>query len=181
MKITIDTKVLQEEHLTVGEFLVMLMGFYHERYSSCYNRLENKGTICIDVFNALNDDFMMLSDNTKNLITSILVRSDPKVRESKINFMELAGKLQDLYPSGNKPGTTYPWREDRNIIAQKLMTLVAVHEFSFTEEEAVRATKEYVDSYDGNYGQMQLLRYFILKTKNGEVNSMFMTLIENNR
>jgi len=179
MDITINNEVLKKEHLTMGEFLVMLMGFYNVRYKDCFDSLVDKKIIYKNVFDK---DDMVLSDNTRNLITNILMKSDKRMSNSNIDFTKLAKKLQDLYPTGCKSGTTYSWRDNTETIADKLRALVVVHHFSFTEEEAIKATKEYVSFFGEDKGNMQLLKYFILKTKkDGDIESMFMTIIENNR
>ena len=94
--------------------------------------------------------------------------------------------MRELYPNGNKPGTTYPWKDSVVAIANKLKTLVANYDFKFTEEEAVAATQEYLDSYSKDKKLMKLLKYFILKIStdsagNKDIDSEFMTIIENNR
>lgn len=163
----------------MGEFLVMLMGFYNIKYKDCFDELISRQIIAKNLFDK---DSMVLSDNTRNLVSNILIMSDKRITNSNIDFISLAERLQNLYPKGCKSGTTYSWRGDTEEIAQKLRALVVVHNFSFTEEDAVKATKEYVDSYGESYDKMQLLKYFILKTsKDGEIDSMFMTIIENNR
>lgn len=178
MKLTINTEVLQREHISLGAFLVLLLGYYDLKYKECYNTLIRDGTIQPNLFDK---ESIVLSDNTKNLITKILIESDEKVINSNIDLNSLASKMQDLYPKGNKPCTSYSWRDKTEVIAQKLRTLIAKHDFTFTEEEALRATKEYVESFD-NKEKMKLLKYFILKTTHdGQVDSPFMTIIENNR
>lgn len=179
MKITIDTEVLQGNNITFGEFLVMLMGYYDTTYKDNFDKLIEKGIINRNLFDK---DAMVLSNNTRNLVTSILLKSDNRVKESAIDFTELAKKLQDIFPQGCRSGTTYSWRDKTETIAQKLRALVVVHHFSFTEKEAIKATKEYVDSFGEDKEKMQLLKYFILRTHNDkDIDSMFMTIIENNR
>ena len=179
MKITIDTEVLQGNNITFGEFLVMLMGYYDTTYKDNFDKLIEKGIINRNLFDK---DAMVLSNNTRNLVTSILLKSDNRVKESAIDFTELAKKLQDIFPQGCRSGTTYSWRDKTETIAQKLRALVVVHHFSFTEKEAIKATKEYVDSFGEDREKMQLLKYFILRTHNDkDIDSMFMTIIENNR
>lgn len=179
MKITIDTEVLQGNNITFGEFLVMLMGYYDTKYKDNFDKLIEKGVINRNLFDK---DAMVLSNNTRNLVTSILLKSDNRVKESAIDFTELAKKLQGIFPQGCRPGTTYSWRDKTETIAQKLRALVVVHHFSFTEKEAIKATKEYVDSFGEDKEKMQLLKYFILRTHNDkDIDSMFMTIIENNR
>lgn len=181
MKITVNTKVLQHEHLSLADFLVMLIGYYSLDYRETLHSLIDRGILQQDLSNK---DSMILSDNNKNLVTRILLESNPKVISTGIDFTSLAQKLQSIYPSGVKDSTTYSWQGKTNEIKQKLMTLVVVHDFTFTEAEAIHATEEYVHSFPNDKKHMQLLKYFILKTSNHdgpEINSMFMTIIENNR
>lgn len=179
MKFTVNTDVLQHEHLTMGEFLVLLIGYYSVNYKECLDRLITNKLVSTNVFNP---NEIVLSNNTKDLVTSILVSSDDKITNSNIDYTALAKKLQALYPKGNKSGTSYSWISLTPLIAQKLRTLVVEYNFSFTEQEALRATEEYVKSFSDDKSHMQLLKYFILKTsKNNNMESMFMTIIENNR
>lgn len=184
MKITIDTEVLKREHLTIGEFLVMLIEYYDVKYKDVLDKLVKKDIVYRNVFDKYD---MVLSDNTKNLIAKTLLESDDRANSLGIDYEALAKKLQDIYPSGVKPGTTYYWRGDTSMIAQRLRALVVKYDFTFTEEEAIRATKEYVSTFkDNELKQMSLLGFFILRTKktddgDREIDSMFMTIIENNR
>lgn len=182
MKISINTEVLKKERLSLGELLVLLMGFYEIDFELSYNKLVTAGIINPNLFNKTE---IVLSNNTKDWVAKILMESDDKAINSDINFDSLAKTLQELYPSGYKPGTTYSWRDRTDVIAQKLRTLVVKYDFTFTEEEAIKAVKEYVESFY-DLKCMQLLKYFILKTTDDgsghkEINSMFMTIIENNR
>lgn len=179
MKITIDTEILQRNNLTLGEFLVMLFGYCDVKYKENFDKLIEKSIISKNVFDK---DSMVLSNNTRDLIAKVLIESDAKVMGYDLNFEELAKKLQDIYPKGNKPGTTYNWGNNTAVIAFKLRTLVAKYCFIFTEDEAIKATKEYVDSFEDDNKNMKLLKYFILRTsKDDSIDSMFMTIIENNR
>lgn len=179
MKITIDTEILQRNNLTLGEFLVMLFGYCDVKYKENFDKLVEKNLISKNLFDK---DSMVLSNNTRDLIAKVLIESDVKVIGYDLNFEELAKKLQDIYPKGNKLGTTYNWRDSTAVIAFKLRTLVAKYGFIFTEEEAIKATMEYVESFGDDNKNMKLLKYFILRTsKDDSIDSMFMTIIENNR
>ena len=179
MKITIDTEILQRTNLTFGEFLVMLFGYCDTKYKENFDKLVEKNLISKNLFDK---DSMVLSNNTRDLIAKVLIESDAKVMGYDLNFEELAKKLQDIYPKGNKPGTTYNWKDNAAVIAFKLRTLVAKYGFIFTEDEAIKATKEYVESFKDDNKNMKLLKYFILRTsKDDSIDSMFMTIIENNR
>ena len=183
MKITINPEVLRKQHLTMGDFLVMLIGYYDINYKETLDRLIRDGTLDKNVFNPYD---MVLSNNTKNLVAGILLESNEKANSLGIDFDALAEKLQGIYPDGIKSGTSYYWRGDIKTVAMKLRALVAKHDFIFTKEEAIKATKEYVDSFKGkDTKQMSLLATFILKTKkqpdDSDMDSMFMTIIENSR
>lgn len=179
MKITIDTEILQRNNFTLGEFLVMLFGYCDVKYKGNFDKLVEKSIISKNLFDK---DSMVLSNNTRDLIAKVLIESDAKVMGYELNFEELAKKLQDIYPKGNKPGTTYNWGDNTTVIAFKLRTLVAKYGFIFTEDEAIKATKEYVESFEDDNKNMKLLKYFILRTsKDDSIDSMFMTIIETNR
>lgn len=179
MKITINTDVLQRNNLSLGDFLVLLMGYYDVDYKQCCNKLVREG---IAEHNLYNPPSIVLSDNSKDMVAKIVIDSDDQVINSKIDFTRLATTLQELYPQGLKPGTTYDWRGKTSVIEQKLKTLVALYGFTFTEQEAIDATKEYLSFFKDDKSHMCLLKYFILKTTNdGTIDSPFMTIIEDNR
>ena len=181
MRITIDTAILSKHNLNLGEFLVLLLGHYGFNFNECFGSLVDNKLADIDKFTMGN---IVLSNNSKNLITRLLLECDEKIKKSPVkDFYALAALLRVIYPYGYKAGTTYPWRSTVNDVAQKLMCLVVVHGFVFTEDEAIKATKEYVNSFKGDRSHMKLLNYFILRTKKEqqEIESDFMTIIENNR
>lgn len=178
MTISINTDILKEEGLSIGEFLVMLLGCYELDYRNCCNKLVASGIGTISVIDKTN---IVLSDNSKKLVAKILMKSDALAINSGVNFEELADKLRDIYPKGNKPGTTYPWRATTEEIAQKLRVLVVRYNFKFTEEEAIRAVREYVSAFQ-EPKHMLLLKRFLLRTSHDkEISSEFMSIIENNR
>lgn len=181
MRITIDTDVLTRNNIDLGEFLVLLMGYNNYNFDDCFGSLVDNKLADIDKFTMGN---IVLSNNSKNLITRLLLECDEIIKKSPIkDFYALAAQLRNIYPEGNKAGTTYQWRSTVEDVAQKLMCLVVVHGFVFTEDEAIKATKEYVNSFKGDRSHMKLLNYFILRTRKEqqEIESDFMTIIENNR
>lgn len=180
MRIIIDPEVLQRENLTLGEYFVLLMAYTGLNYKESLDSLVAKGKVQPNLFDKMS---VVLSDNDKDYITDILLDSNPRVKQSGIDFNHVAKEMQNIYPAHKKPGTSYDWRGTTYGIARKLKTTVAVHGFNFTEEEALNATQEYVESFGEDKTKMRLLKYFILRTdgKNKEIDSPFMTIIENNR
>ena len=177
MSITIDDKILEQYNLTVEEFLTLYICSKNYNIKELLDTVIAKGYASIDVFD---NNKAVVSDNIKDLIANIIINSDKKIINKDKDFLLLANKMRELFPNGKKPGTNYSWKDSAIVISQKLKVLVAKYGCSFTEEEALEATKKYIESFNGDYTYMQLLKYFILKTSNnGEIKSEFMSLIEN--
>lgn len=175
-RVSINKDVLEKNNLSMDEFLVLLLTYNKANIQEVKQSLVEKGLADFSVF----DDTLVISSTTKDLITSITIDSDVKVISKDREFKELADKLKELFPKGKKAGTTYMWRDSTAVIARKLKTLVVKYDYQFTEEQAIKATKSYVESFNGDYTYMQLLKYFILKTlPDGEIKSDFMSYIEN--
>lgn len=175
-KISINKDVLEKYNLSIDEFLVLLLTYNKANIHEVRESLVNKGLADYSVV----DDTLIISSTTKDLITSVTIDSDVTVISKDKEFKELAEKLKEIFPKGKKAGTTYMWRDSTAVIARKLKTLVVKYDYEFTEEQALKATKAYVESFNGDYTYMQLLKYFILKTMpDGEIRSDFMSYIEN--
>lgn len=178
MNISVSEDVLKKYGLTLNEFLLLYICSRETDINNVANSLVEKGL----ADKSLKEEFIVVvSDNVKELIAAILVDSAKVVLNKNSDFMELADKMREIFPAGRKPDTTYYWRDSTQLIARKLSTLVTKFDISFTEEEALTATRRYVESFNGDYRFMQLLKYFILKTdKNtGEIKSEFMSLLQN--
>lgn len=181
MRLTIDQKILENNDLTIGEFMILYLSANSIDIKSCIDSVVARGLADKNLFSK---DNIIVSDKIKDLISTIAIDSDKNVIDRDDEFMELANELRELYPSGRKEGTTYMWRGTTAEIAKKLKTLVVKYKYSFTREQVVKATKEYINSFNGNYKKMRLLKYFILKSErdaddNINVISELMSLIEN--
>lgn len=181
MRLTIDQTVLDKHDLTISEFMVLYLNVNSVDIKSCMDSLVAKGLADKNLFS---EGSIVVSDKVKELVSTIAIDSDKNVIDKDAEFIELANELRELYPAGRKEGTTYMWRGTTAEIAKKLKTLVVKYKYSFTREQVIKATKEYISSFNGNYKKMRLLKYFILKSErdaDGNVNviSELMTLIEN--
>lgn len=178
MRYTIDDTILSKHNLTEEEFIALIISFKDLDIKRGNDNLIAKGIADRDVYD---NSKIVLSNNTRNLVSSIIIDSDKETINKEEEFLDVAESLRELYPKGKKPGTTYMWKDSNTIIAQKLKTLVVKFGYKFTKEQAIDATKRYIDSFKGDYRYMQLLKYFILKTDRsiGEVRSDFMSYIEN--
>lgn len=181
MRLTIDQSVLDKYELTVSEFMILYLTVNSVNIKSCMESLVAKGLADKNLFS---EGSLVVSDKVKELVSTIAIDSDKNVIDKDAEFIELANELRELYPAGRKEGTTYMWRGTTAEIAKKLKTLVVKYKYSFTREQVLKATKDYISSFNGNYKKMRLLKYFILKSErdaddNINVISELMTLIEN--
>ena len=178
MRYTIDDAILSKYNLTEEEFIALVVSFRDLDIQRGNDNLIAKGIADRNIYDKTK---IVLSNNTKNMISSIIVDSDKETINREEEFLDVAQSLRELYPKGKKPGTTYMWKDSNTIIAQKLKTLVVKFGYKFTKEQAIEATRRYIESFRGDYRYMQLLKYFILKTdrSTGEIRSDFMSYIDN--
>ena len=181
MKLTIDQTILENNNLTLEEFLVLFLSAKEVDIGDISQSLVAKGFADKDLFSS---GKLVISDKVKDLISTISIDSDKNVIGKDSEFTELATELREIYPAGRKDGTTYMWRGTTAEVAKKLKTLVVKYGFVINKESVIKATKEYVNSFNGNYRYMQLLKYFILKSVkdadgNVDIKSELMSIIEN--
>ena len=96
-------------------------------------------------------------------IQAMLERVSPNARNVK-PLEEVAKILINFYPKGMMPGTQIPWRSTPSEIAERLRKFFTYYP-DYTIEQVVQTTKKYVDSFNGNYKYMKLLKYFIFKNE----------------
>lgn len=178
MNISINEKILDKYSLTLEEFLVLFLCSRECDIEATIKMLIMKGIVDRDIYNNVS---AVVSNNTKELVASIIIDSEPAVINKDEEFDALAEKMRELYPAGKKAGSTYYWRDSVPVISRKLKTLVAKFGVQLTEEKVLEATQRYIDSFNGNYTYMQLLKYFILKTDKltGEIRSELLSYLEN--
>ena len=181
MKLTIDQTILDKNNLTLEEFLVLFLSAREVDIGVISQSLVAKGLADKDLFSS---GKLVISDKVKDLVSTIPIESDKNVIDKDSEFTELATELREIYPAGRKDGTTYMWRGTTAEVAKKLKTLVVKYGYTINKEDVLKATKEYVNSFNGNYRYMQLLKYFILKSVkdadgNIDIKSELMSLIEN--
>lgn len=177
MRIIIKEEVCNNNRITLSELAILLAYKEGTFNSNTYSRLEKKGYLQKQLIGGY-----ALTEDGKRILKQIIDDSTDKIDKKRLEG--LAEKLKEIYPKGKKDGTTYMWRGTTAEIVRKLQTLIEKYNFDFTDEEAIEATKYYVESFKGDYRYMQLLKYFLLKTArdadgNVEIKSEFMSIISN--
>lgn len=164
MKYTIDTDVCESHNISVEAALYLLTLYLNKPVTQeTIKEVWKMGGILVHKTLPNGDIAEVSVEKTGiDIIDSILSESmAPEVEGDRFDL--LAPKLIELYPKGKKEGTAYMWRDSKSIISKRLRALVRKYKVDFTDEQAIDATRRYVQSFNGNYRYMQLLKYFISK------------------
>lgn len=178
MRIIIDKDVLtKDEYFTNTPALFGVLVYYILGGTGVLNE-----ELCEELWNNgyLNKTLDGYEYNSnKNEYINHLMSLSSISNKSQNRYIELAEKLRELYPNGKKEGTIYYWRDSAKVIASRLINFFKKYG-DYSDEEVIQATQKYINSFNGNYTLMQLLKYFISKKdKQGEDTSMLASYLEN--
>ena len=184
MKLCFDVKECEKLKVSVDTALYIASLYLGKLISSnTFQDVCAKGLVEFDGFDLKREPInARLTQTGVDLIESIFLNSEfhlPNSEEDR--FDKLAKKMQEVFPEGRKPGTKLMWRDSQPIIAKRLKAIVKKYNAVFTDEQAIEATKKYVESFNGDYQFMQVLKYFISKRNltTGDETSQFLSYIEN--
>lgn len=126
---------------------------YSPEVKFCVRYLLNQG---ITAFNFGRVQLQLCSDDADfNLV--------PVPSSQKDFFTELAEKMRELWPAGEKDGK-YPWRDSVGNLSRRLQALWKDRGFGEkTVEECLTVARRYLAQFEDNAKYMQTLKYFILK------------------
>ena len=178
MKYFIDTEVLKLNNLSLAEFGVLLYFADRKNTKSLEDlsySLWEKGYLTKEVEN------YSFEVHSFEKLQTILAES---TNEDSVNKRaeELADKLRSIYPKGKIPNTNYYYKSNKSDIINKLKTFFNKYGTQYTDEQIINATQKYVNSFNGNYTYLKLLKYFIWKDerlKGESVQSLLADFIEN--
>lgn len=181
MKIEIDESVCNKYGLTIDEILV-LIGL-SKGSKEIYNNL-NKLRYIINFGSSIfkEDIKYKVSNSAKEIISCILAESNIEVKDRIHDIEDLADKLREIYPDGKISNTNYYYKSNRKDVVNKLKTFFKIYGTKYTDEQIINATKKYIESFNGNYTYLKLLKYFIWKDerlKGESIQSLLADFIEN--
>ena len=161
MKITIDEKVSLKHKMTPVEVLFALAIRYSENPQGELLNMENREIIVKD------KGIYRITQHWSDVLDEILSDSSGTIEKSDEELLELAKQMRELYPQGkmkNRYGqpTPYYYRCNNSEVVKKLKKFFTIFG-NYSNEEILDATKRYVASFRGNYANMRLIKYFILK------------------
>jgi hypothetical protein len=71
----------------------------------------------------------------------------------------------ECFPEGKKEGTCQYWRGNIRDVTLKLQKFFKLYGNKYTDEQLISATQRYVNSFNGRYQFMRVLKYFICKNE----------------
>ena len=181
MNININEKVCEDNNLSVPKALALAAIQYST--PNDYEELIKEGLITKcngSIFEP--ERRYSLMDKAEESLTKIIINSDSNVTKRSTSIAELADKLRDIYPNGKIVNSNYYYRCNRQDIINKLKTFFKMYGTKHTDEQISNATQKYIDSFNGNYAYLKLLKYFIWKDerlKGESVQSLLADFIEN--
>lgn len=158
MKYTIDSEVLKANGITLPELLMLMIMKTGSSPPKLVDNMLKKQMIVKDgMFGQY-----LLTSNWADVMSTVLLDSDES-HESQDRVEALAIKLMEIFPKGKKEGTvsTY-WRGNKKDIALKLKKFFKLYS-KYSDEIILEAAQSYVNSFNGDYSYMRVLKYFIWK------------------
>lgn len=181
-----NPKEIENEGISINSFLYVL-SVYLERIIT-NDDIQNALSKRLITYSSSGLDGQPLNvritEEGVKLIDRILINSEFKAKpEDNTKYDKIAEAIIPLFPKGMKKvgSKEYPWRESKAVIAHRLKLMVKKFTADFTFEEAVDATKRYIESFHGDYTTMRTMPYFLWKKDNetGMFTSDFLRFIEN--
>lgn len=186
MRIVIDDTICNNYGIQLDEFLYLLTLYLNKPITpKTIKNVYHKGYIVVEeIDNAGNITKIRPDLHLFKTIGTMLDEAQVEANKKPDDrYISLAERMISLYPTGKKPGTNYMWRDSKNIIAKRLKNLLLKYKVKATDDEIIEATRRYVESFNGDYRYMQLLKYFISKKTaidgSIEESSQLMSYLEN--
>lgn len=156
MNISIDDKICNKYGLTLPELLVIL-ALKHDTIENILSSLKDKEAVIEDMFEG-----HLITQRWDDVASNILLDSD-KDSQSPDRIANLAAKLMEVFPKEKKAGTNHYFRGNLKDTSLKLKKFFKLYGNRYSDEQVINAAKAYVESFNGNYTYMRILKYFIWK------------------
>lgn len=173
MKLTVDEKMCIKHKLTFEEFLIALMYRLIEKPAEVTTNLINREVL------VAKDGKYWVTQRWSDVIDEILADSAVKIDEKRLEL--LADEIKKRFPKGTTPDGKYYYHCNRREIMQSLKRFITQYG-DYPDEDILDATCRYVAHFRGNYKDMRIAKYFIIKdlTKEGKgIISDLATFLEN--
>ena len=162
MKITIDEELCKEAGLDFPSVLAVLLVKSCDNIPELLDNLKAKEVLveCNSIFGKS----WAVTQRWDDVVSGIVLDSEvSNVEDNDEHLEELAKKLMAIFPNGKKPETSLYWKGNTKDTKLRLKKFFKLYGNKFSDEELINAATKYVESFNGNYQYMRVLKYFIWK------------------
>jgi len=166
--ITLNSQVIEKSGISVSEVITLLTLVNHIDIPASLMQLQTKGLISpsyTTIADRVVQSGYFVTNKGCTLLETVLLDSDRLTGSPIITdrIDTLVAQLQAFFPKGKKDGTTFYWRGNKPDIRRKLQSFFKRYGDIYSDTQILKATEEYVHSFNGDYRYMRLLQYFIWK------------------
>lgn len=184
MDINIKSKVLDKCKIDVQTALALVLLKKCGNIPLLLNNMYERGLV-----DMVDTDFGYSLTN-EGIDAANFILCEGKVQQSPQSeeAIEVALAMMEIYPNGRKESSAsvpQSWRGNKYDITNRIIKFWNAYGHH-SKDEMVDATKRYVDSFNGDYTYMKLLKYFIWKCDglgssiaNGDSTSLLADFLEN--
>lgn len=175
MTIQLDKERITASGLSLPEAVLLLFLNFEQSEPQALNNLLDRNLLkrtSIQEITKTGVKFRLTAEG-ENVLKSYFSDTESKHPEPEADRLsKLAKQLKEIFPKGRKDGTTQYWAEGNALIIRRLKLFFKKYGTDYTDEQIVSAARAYVNSFNGDYRFMRVLKYFILKEvkgANGEI------------
>lgn len=164
MKITIDSELCEKHNLSLSDVLGILL-IKHSNSGNCQNVVDK--LVAEEKVISLGDpsdpySIFQVTQRWDDEVSTILLDAEKSLPKAD-RIENLVKQMRELFPSGMKVGSS-AWRGNVRELKLRMQKFFRLYG-DYTDEQILNATKKYVDSFNGNYTYMRILKYFIFKSE----------------
>jgi len=154
----LDSRRITQEGAFIEEILALLLIKHCSNLKLLFERLLNNGLI---QKNRDIEGSYFLPQEVLTELDDIVQKCAPTTSANDV-IESVAKQMINIFPKGLKPGTNQMWRSNVTDISRRLRKFQARYP-DYTVEQMLDATRRYVESFNGHYDYMRVLKYFIWK------------------
>jgi hypothetical protein len=162
MRFTIDSEACAKHNLSLSEVLGILLIKFSETGNSqdTIDKLVSEEKLV--TLGDPSDPYSVyqVTQRWDDEVSAVLLDAEKSLPKAD-RIENLVKQMRELFPTGMKVGSS-AWRGNIRELKLRMQKFFRLYG-DYTDEQILSATKKYVDSFNGNYTYMRILKYFILK------------------
>lgn len=154
MKLVLNSKICDKYQFSLEEILILYLVMHNPDFNATINALKDRGLL------QSQDGKYSISDSAKSSLCNVMAESG-NINETRLS--NLAIEMQKCFPQGKPQGSVNYFRANKREIIFQLQKFF-VQYGNYPDEDILSATKDYIESFRGNYRYLPIITNFILKT-----------------